>query len=82
TLAGNMRNALPNASFIGFTGTPLMGDEIHKTQVEFGTYISKYGFLQAIKDGINVDLAYDNHTPELVLQFPDIARELYELEKN
>ncbi len=75
-LAGNMRRALPNASFIGFTGTPLIGDEIHRTENEFGPYISKYGFLQAVQDGVTVDLSYDNHTPELVLQFPEIAREL------
>src|SRR5205085_811268 len=70
TLAGNMHSALPNASFIGFTGTPLIGNEIHRTQEEFGPYVSQYGFLRAIQDGITVDLAYDNHTPELVLQFP------------
>jgi type I restriction enzyme R subunit len=81
TLAGNMRNALPNASFIGFTGTPLISDEVHRTQEVFGTYVSKYGFLQAIQDGVTVDLAYDNHTPELVLQFPEIARELHDLEE-
>jgi hypothetical protein len=49
TLAMNMRDALPNASFIGFTGTPLFtSDEI--TQRVFGGYISTYDFQRAIED--------------------------------
>ena len=39
----NMRNALPHASFIGFTGTPLMGGE-EKTREVFGDYVSIYNF--------------------------------------
>jgi type I restriction enzyme R subunit len=50
TLAMNMRDALPNASYIGFTGTPLFtSDEI--TQRVFGGYISMYDFQRAIEDG-------------------------------
>ncbi len=45
----NMRNALPNAAFIGFTGTPLMAGEERTKQV-FGDYVSIYNFKQSIDD--------------------------------
>ena len=49
TLAKNMRDALPNASFIGFTGTPLFSsDEI--TRRVFGGYVSTYDFQRAIEE--------------------------------
>jgi len=53
TLALNMRNALPNAAFIGFTGTPLMAGE-EKTKEVFGDYVSIYNFQQSIEDGATV----------------------------
>jgi type I restriction enzyme R subunit len=49
-LALNMRNALPKAAFIGFTGTPLMGGEERTKQV-FGDYVSIYNFRQSVEDG-------------------------------
>jgi type I restriction enzyme R subunit len=48
-LALNMRNALPNAAFIGFTGTPLMVGE-EKTRKVFGDYVSIYNFRQSVED--------------------------------
>ena len=42
-LALNMRNALPNASFLGFTGTPLIAGE-ERTREVFGDYVSIYNF--------------------------------------
>ena len=58
TLAMNMRDALPNASYIGFTGTPLFtSDEI--TQRVFGGYISTYDFQRAIEDNATLPLYYD-----------------------
>ena len=42
TLALNMRNALPNASFLGFTGTPLISGEEQRTHEVFGEYVSTY----------------------------------------
>ncbi len=58
TLALNMRNALPHAGYIGFTGTPLMsGDEI--TRQVFGDYVSTYNFQRAVEDGATVPLYYD-----------------------
>lgn len=57
-LSLNMRNALPNASFLGFTGTPLMtGDET--TKQTFGEYISTYDFQRAVEDKATVPLYYD-----------------------
>lgn len=62
----NMRNALPNAAFLGFTGTPLMAGEERTRQV-FGEYISIYNFKQSIDDGNTVPLYYENRIPELQL---------------
>lgn len=66
TFAFNMRQALPNASFIGFTGTPLMQGE-ERTREVFGDYISTYNFAQSIEDGATVPLYYENRIPELQL---------------
>jgi len=66
TLALNMRRALPNAAFIGFTGTPLMAGE-EKTREVFGDYVSVYDFKQSIEDGATVPLYYENRIPELEL---------------
>lgn len=63
-LALNMRNALPNASYIGFTGTPLMAGE-ERTREVFGEYVSIYDFQQSIEDGATVPLYYENRVPEL-----------------
>jgi type I restriction enzyme, R subunit len=65
-LALNMRNALPNAAFIGFTGTPLMTGEERTRQV-FGDYVSIYNFRQSVEDGATVPLYYENRIPELQL---------------
>ena len=66
TLALNMRNALPQSAFIGFTGTPLMAGE-EKTKEVFGDYVSIYNFRQSIEDGATVPLFYENRIPELQL---------------
>ena len=66
SLAMNMRRALPNASFIGFTGTPLMAGE-EKTRQVFGDYVSIYNFKQSVDDGATVPLYYENRIPELQL---------------
>lgn len=64
TLALNMRNALPNAAFLGFTGTPLIAGE-EKTREVFGDYVSVYDFGDSIRDGSTVPLYYENRIPEL-----------------
>ena len=83
TLALNMRNALPNASYIGFTGTPLFtGDEI--TRQVFGDYVSTYDFQRAVEDGATVPLYYDARGDKLGVAVDDlnerIAEKLEELE--
>lgn len=65
-LAANMRSALPNAAFIGFTGTPLMAGE-EKTREVFGDYVSIYDFQQSVEDQATVPLYYENRIPELQL---------------
>ncbi len=78
TLALNMRKALPNAAFMGFTGTPLIaGEEL--TRREFGDYVSVYNFRDAIEDGATVPLYYENRIPELQLVNAAFADELTEL---
>lgn len=67
TLAMNMRKALPNASFIAFTGTPLIVGE-EKTKYTFGDYISIYNFKQSVDDNATVPLYYENRIPEVQLQ--------------
>src|SRR6266567_3462737 len=65
-LALNMRNALPNAAFIAFTGTPLIAGE-ERTKEVFGDYISIYNFQQSVDDHATVPLYYENRIPELQL---------------
>jgi type I restriction enzyme R subunit len=61
-----MRTALPKASFLAFTGTPLIVSE-EKTRQVFGDYISVYDFQQSVDDGSTVRLYYENRIPELQL---------------
>jgi type I restriction enzyme R subunit len=62
--ARNMRLALPNASFIGFTGTPLFkNDEL--TKRIFGGYISRYDFKRSEEDHSTVKLVYENRGEKL-----------------
>jgi type I restriction enzyme R subunit len=78
TFALNMRNALPNAAFIGFTGTPLMaGEEL--TKEVFGDYISVYNFKQSIDDGNTVPLYYENRIPELQLVNESLGEEITDI---
>lgn len=74
-LALNMRDALPNAAFIGFTGTPLIAGE-EKTRDVFGDYVSKYDFRQSIEDNATVPLYYENRIPELELKNKDLNEEI------
>ncbi len=74
-LATNMRNALPNAAFIAFTGTPLIVGE-EKTKEVFGDYISIYDFKQSVEDGATVPLYYENRIPELQLTNKDLNKDL------
>jgi len=76
TLALNMRTALPNASMMGFTGTPLIAGEEQATREQFGDYVSVYNFRDAIEDGATVPLYYENRIPELQLVNENFSDEL------
>lgn len=81
TLAQNMKDALPNAGFIGFTGTPLMVGE-EKTRDTFGDYVSIYNFMHSIEDGATVPLYYENRVPEVQLNNESLNDDIYgEIEK-
>ncbi len=70
-LARNMRLALPNAAFIGFTGTPLFKqDQI--TKRIFGEYVSRYDFKRSEEDGATVNLVYENRGEKLGVSNTDL----------
>ena len=75
-LAQNMRIAMPKASFIGFTGTPLMAKGEEKTRETFGDYVSTYNFAQSVEDGSTVPLYYENRVPKLENENPEIQKDL------
>jgi type I restriction enzyme R subunit len=77
-LALNMRLALPHASFLAFTGTPLIVGE-EKTRQVFGDYISVYDFQQSVVDGATVPLYYENRIPELQLANENLNKDMEEL---
>lgn len=63
-LAANMRKALPNAVFFGFTGTPIDKKD-RSTLQTFGEYIDRYTIEQAVADGATVPILYEGRLPEL-----------------
>jgi type I restriction enzyme R subunit len=75
-LAANMRAALPNASFLGFTGTPLIQGHESRTREVFGDYVSVYDFAQSVKDGATVPLFYEARKPELQLKPDELRQEI------
>ena len=87
-----MRDGLPNASFIGFTGTPIELDD-RSTPAVFGDYIDVYDIEQAVNDGVTVRIFYESRLSKLDLvkearetldtEFSKITRdrESYEAEK-
>ncbi len=77
TLALNMRNALPNASYIGFTGTPLLKDD-EITKRVFGNYISTYDFQRAVEDNATVPLYYDARGDKLGIAVGDLDERIAE----
>jgi type I restriction enzyme R subunit len=75
-LAANMRQALPRAAFIGFTGTPLIAGQEQRTREVFGDYVSIYNFAQSIADGATVPLYYEARKPELQIAADELKDEL------
>ena len=70
--AKHLRDALPNASFIGFTGTPISTDD-RDTRAVFGDYVSIYDIQDAVDDGATVPIFYESRLAKL-----DIDREAIE----
>jgi type I restriction enzyme, R subunit len=68
--AKNMRDALPNASFIGFTGTPIEKEDKNTTAV-FGDYIHIYDIQQAVEDGATVKIYYESRLAKIELSEAD-----------
>jgi type I restriction enzyme R subunit len=76
-LARNMRLALPNAAFIGFTGTPLFKND-NLTKRIFGGYVSCYDFKRSEEDGATVKLVYENRGEKLGLARLDLNDKIAE----
>ena len=76
-----MRDALPNASFIGFTGTPIEADDVN-TPAVFGNYIDVYDISRAVEDGATVPIYYESRLARIELdeeEKPKIDTEVDEL---
>ena len=77
-LAENMRAGLPNANYLAFTGTPLLGRD-RKTNLWFGDYVSEYNFQQSVEDGATVPLYYEKRVPEVLIQNDNLNEEFVEI---
>jgi type I restriction enzyme R subunit len=76
-----MRDALPNASFIGFTGTPIEATDVN-TPAVFGEYIDVYDISQAVEDGATVPIYYESRLARIELdekEKPQIDEEIEEI---
>lgn len=65
-----MRDALPNASFIGFTGTPIEKED-KNTQAVFGNYVDVYDIQQSVQDGATVRIYYESRLAKIALSDAD-----------
>jgi type I restriction enzyme R subunit len=80
-LARNLRDALPGASFIGFTGTPIEKADAN-TRAIFGDYISIYDIQRSVADGATVQIYYESRISKLALNqsaLPQIDEEFEEI---
>ena len=66
-----MKKILPNAVFVGFTGTPLLKKDKQRSLEVFGPYIHTYKFDEAVKDGVIVDLRYEARDIDQIISAPD-----------
>ncbi len=83
TYARNMRfHALPNASYLGFTGTPIIKDEEELTKNIFGEYVSVYDFKRAIEDEATLPLRYLNKGDKLDIDNPELDDRMAEVLEN
>jgi len=77
-LAANVRRALPNASYLGFTATPIEKEDRSTTNT-FGGYISQYTIDQSQKDGSTVPIYYESRLAKLQINDPEIGKHFEEL---
>lgn len=78
-LALNMRKGLPQAKFLGFTGTPLIdAGEKQLTREVFGDYVSIYDFQRAVADGATLPLFYENRGEKLKIVDPKVSERIAE----
>jgi len=83
TYARNMRfHGLPNASYLGFTGTPIIKEEEELTKNIFGEYVSIYDFKRAIEDEATLPLRYLNRGEKLDITNPDLDEKMAEVFEN
>jgi type I restriction enzyme R subunit len=73
TLANNMRTALPNAYYIGFTGTPIEKEE-RDTRRAFGNYIDTYTIDQSLDDDTTVEILYQGRLADIHLEGANLDR--------
>ena len=71
--AKHMRDALKNAAFIGFTGTPISSED-RDTRAVFGNYVSVYDIQDAVKDGATVPIYYESRLAKLDLNYAEIQQ--------
>ena len=74
-----MKELLPNAMFIGFTGTPLLKKDKAKSIETFGSYIHTYKFDEAVEDGVVLDLRYEARDIEQKLTSPERVDEWFQI---
>ncbi|NVO29711.1 type I restriction endonuclease subunit R [Hymenobacter lapidiphilus] len=77
-LGDNMRRAFRGASYLAFTGTPLL-DAVETTKEWFGGYVSQYNFQESVLDGSTVPLYYHNRVPQMQLQNDALNEEFAEI---
>lgn len=78
--AGNMRfKGIPNASYLGFTGTPIIKNELELTRNIFGKYVSVYDFKRSIVDGATLPLRYLNRGEKLGIENPDLNERMSDI---
>jgi len=70
TMHAAMRQLLPGAMFIGFTGTPLLKQDMATSMETFGSFIHTYKFDEAVSDGVVLDLRYEARTIDQNLTSP------------
>lgn len=76
-LAARMRQALPNAAFIGFTGTPI-DKGTRSTMGKFGPLIDRYDIRQSVNDGATVPIYYEARLPELAIVGAEAVDKLFD----